>query len=308
MKPLSDSDVPAWWQRLGLPGLVDIHTHFLPERMMRRVWTHFDEAGPLIGRTWPIEYRWDQDRRLAHLRRLGVRHFTALTYAHKAGMAGDLTDVALDLSTTEPDCVPSATFFPEDGVLAQVRSALERGARVFKIHAQVGGFDLREPALDEVWALLAETGTPVVVHVGSGPVPRAGFTGPDKLEGVLRRHPQLTAVVAHLGAPEYAEFLTLAERYPRVHLDTTMAFTDFFEQGAPFPGELLPRLAAMGEKVVLGSDFPNIPYPYARQLEALERLREKEPRLDDDWLRAVCWFNGHRLIGPETAVGVQLPE
>jgi len=308
MKPLSDSDVPAWWQRLGLPGLVDIHTHFLPERMMRRVWTHFDEAGPLIGRTWPIEYRWDQDRRLAHLRRLGVRHFTALTYAHKAGMAGDLTDFALDLSTTEPDCVPSATFFPEDGVLAQVRSALERGARVFKIHAQVGGFDLREPALDEVWALLAETGTPVVVHVGSGPVPRAGFTGPDKLEGVLRRHPQLTAVVAHLGAPEYAEFLTLAERYPRVHLDTTMAFTDFFEQGAPFPGELLPRLAAMGEKVVLGSDFPNIPYPYARQLEALERLREKEPRLDDDWLRAVCWFNGHRLIGPETAVGVQLPE
>jgi predicted TIM-barrel fold metal-dependent hydrolase len=118
----------------------------------------------------------------------------------------------------------------------------------------------------------------------------------------------LTAVVAHLGAPEYAEFLTLAERYPRVHLDTTMAFTDFFEQGAPFPGELLPRLAAMGEKVVLGSDFPNIPYPYARQLEALERLREKEPCLDDDWLRAVCWFNGHRLIGPETAVGVQLPE
>ena len=308
MEPLSDSDVPAWWQRLGLPGLVDIHTHFLPERMMRRVWTHFDEAGPLIGRTWPIEYRWDQDRRLAHLRRLGVRHFTALTYAHKPGMAGDLTDFALDLSTTEPDCVPSATFFPEDGVLAQVRSALERGARVFKIHAQVGGFDLREPALDEVWALLAETGTPVVVHVGSGPVPRPGFTGPDKLEGVLRRHPQLTAVVAHLGAPEYAEFLTLAERYPRVHLDTTMAFTDFFEQGAPFPGELLPRLAAMGEKVVLGSDFPNIPYPYARQLEALERLREKEPCLDDDWLRAVCWFNGHRLIGPETAVGVQLPE
>jgi hypothetical protein len=307
MEPRSDSDVPPWWQRLGLPGLVDIHTHFLPERMMRRVWTHFDEAGPLIGRPWPIEYRWDQDRRLTHLRQLGVRRFTALTYAHRPGMARDLTDFALDLSKTEPDCVPSATFFPEDGVLAQVRSALERGARVFKIHAQVGGFDLRAPALDEVWGLLAETATPVVVHVGSGPVPRAGFTGPDKLEGVLRRHPQLTAVVAHLGAPEYAEFLTLAERYPRVHLDTTMSFTDFFEQGAPFPGELLPRLAAMGDRVVLGSDFPNIPYPYVVQLDALERLREREPRLDDDWLRAVCWFNGQRLIGPEVAAGAQPP-
>ena len=43
---LTDADVPAWWQRLGLPGLIDIHTHFLPERMLRRVWAHFDEAGP----------------------------------------------------------------------------------------------------------------------------------------------------------------------------------------------------------------------------------------------------------------------
>jgi hypothetical protein len=298
MEPLTDGDVPSWWGRLGLPGLVDIHTHFLPERMTRRVWAHFDEAGPLIGRPWPIHYRWNQERRLAHLRQLGVRRFTALTYAHRPGMAGDLTDFALHLSTTEPDCVPSATFFPEEGVLAQVRSALERGARVFKIHAQVGGFDLREPLLDDVWGLLADAEIPVVIHIGSGPVPRAGFTGPDKLEAVLRRHPLLTAVVAHLGAPEYADFLRLAERYARVHLDTTMAFTDFFEEAAPFPCDLLPRLAALAPRVLLGSDFPNIPYPYVRQLEALERLREREPALDDNWLRAVCWFNGQRLIGP----------
>jgi hypothetical protein len=297
MEQLSDSDVPGWWQRLGLPGVVDIHTHFLPDRMMRRVWAHFDEAGPLIGRPWPIEYRWDQERRLAHLRKMGVRRFTALTYAHRPGMAADLTSFALGLSATEPDCVPSATFFPEEGVLGQVLSALERGARVFKIHAQVGGFDLRAPLLDDVWGVLSDAAVPVVIHVGSGPVPREGFTGPDKLEGVLRRHPLLTAVVAHLGAPEYAEFLALAERYPRVHLDTTMAFTDFFEVAAPFPADLLPRLAAMPDRIILGSDFPNIPYPYIRQLEALEQLREREPALDDDWLRAVCWVNGQRLIG-----------
>ena len=114
---------------------------------------------------------------------------------------------------------------------------------------------------------------------------------------MLRRHPHLTAVVAHLGSPEYREFLDLAERYPRVHLDTTMAFTEFFEEVAPFPRTLLPRLAAFRDRIVLGSDFPNIPYPYAHQLEVLERLRDREPLLDDDWLRAVCWTNGLRLIG-----------
>ena len=73
MATMRDSDVPQWWAGLGLPGLIDIHTHFLPERMLQRVWAHFDESGPLIGRPWPITYRSDEAGRLAQLRRLG-RH------------------------------------------------------------------------------------------------------------------------------------------------------------------------------------------------------------------------------------------
>jgi predicted TIM-barrel fold metal-dependent hydrolase len=69
-------------------------------------------------------------------------------------------------------------------------------------------------------------------------------------------------------------------------------FTDFFEELAPYPPSLLPRMVDLGDKVLLGSDFPNIPYAYAHQLEALERLA-----LGDDWLRAVCWDNGARLFG-----------
>ena len=93
-----------------------------------------------------------------------------------------------------------------------------------------------------------------------------------------------------MGAPEYEEFLGLAEEFPRTHLDTTMAFTSFFEEDAPYPRDLLPRLAAVGDKVLLGSDFPTIPYPYAHQLESLEALG-----LGTEWLRAVCWENAARL-------------
>ena len=72
-----------------------------------------------------------------------------------------------------------------------------------------------------------------------------------------------------------------------------MAFTDFFEdsEGA-FPRGLLPRLGDLQEKVLLGSDFPNIPHPYAHQVEALERLD-----LGNDWLRGVLWENASRLVG-----------
>ena len=43
--------------------------------------------------------------------------------------------------------------------------------------------------------------------------------------------------------------------------------------------------------MLLGSDFPSIPYPYAHQLQALHRLD-----LGEDWLRAVLWHNGARLF------------
>lgn len=282
---------------LGLPGLADVHTHFLPERMQRRVWAHFDQAGPLIGRPWPIRYRGSEAERVAELGALGVRMFTALAYAHRPAMAADLNAWTLDFAARTPGCLPSATFFPEPSAAADVRAALDRGARIFKLHLQVGGFDPRDELLDEAWGLLAETGTPIVVHAGSGPVP-AGFTGPGPIGAVLARHPRLTMLTAHLGGPEYAGFLELAERYERVGLDTTMAGTDFFEEFAPYPPALLPRLRELGlaGKVLLGSDFPNIPYPYAHQLAALRRLD-----LGDDWLRAVCWHNAARLFGIEQA-------
>jgi uncharacterized protein len=49
LPPEEDEDLPAYCRALGVPGLADIHTHFLPPRMLRRVWEYFDEAGPLVG-------------------------------------------------------------------------------------------------------------------------------------------------------------------------------------------------------------------------------------------------------------------
>ncbi|GAA2637783.1 amidohydrolase family protein [Paractinoplanes durhamensis] len=288
-----DEEVPDFWRALGLPGLADVHTHFLPPRMERRVWDHFAAAGPLIGREWPIRYKSDLSERIKTLDRLGVRIFSALAYAHKPDMAADLNRWSLDFAATTPGCLASATFFPEPSAVEYTRAALDRGAQIVKLHLQVGGFDPRDPQLDEVWGLLAETGTPIVVHAGSGPVAH-GFVGPAPIGEVLQRHPGLAIIVAHMGAPEYQGFFDLATSYERVRLDTTMAFTDFFEEMAPFPAGLRPRLHDLGlaGKVLLGSDFPNIPYAYAHQLESLARLD-----LGDDWLRAVLWHNARDLFG-----------
>ncbi|WP_410813636.1 amidohydrolase family protein [Micromonospora sp. 067-2] len=292
MPPAADEQVPEFWRALGLPGLADVHVHFLPPRLLRRVWAYFDAAGPLVGTEWPIRYRWSDDDRVAHLRRLGVRAFSALAYPHRPGMAAELNRWTLEFARRTPGCLPSATFFPEPGAAGYVEAALTGGARLFKVHVQVGGFAPTDPALDRVWGMLADAAVPVVVHAGHAPVGTA-HTGPEPFAALLSRHPGLTAVVAHLGAPDYRAFLDLTETYEQVRLDTTMAFTPFFDRFVPFPLDELPRLRELGlaGKVLLGSDFPNIPYPYADQLTGLARLD-----LGDDWLRAVCWDSAAALF------------
>ena len=288
-------DEPARLRRhleaLGLSGLVDVHTHFMPDRVMAKVWAYFDRAGPLTGRAWPISYRLPQDDRLARLRALGVEAFPSLVYPHKPGMAQWLNGWCRDFAAATPDCLPSATFFPEPGAGAYVADAVASGARVFKAHVQVGGYDPNDPLLDDVWDVLAQTATPVVIHAGDGPAPGA-HTGPDGVRRLLARHPRLTLVVAHLGLPDYADFLDLAAAHERVHLDTTMAFTDFTEEVDPFPPALLPRLRDLGDRVLFGSDFPNIPYSYLHAVESVLRLD-----LGDDWARGVLAGNARRLFG-----------
>lgn len=259
---------------------------------MHKVWGVFDQAEHVYGLPWPVEYRFDDQTRLELLRSFGVKAFTSMIYAHKPGMSVWLNDWAAQFAAQTPDVLHTSTFYPEPGVGEYVRSAIERGTRVFKVHLQVGQFDPRDPLLDEVWELLTQAQIPTVIHCGSGPVP-GRFTGPGPIAEVLARHPKLPLIVAHMGTPEYAEFLALTEQYPHVRLDTTMAFTDFMEGFAPFPVELRSQLVAAGLRgdVLFGSDFPNIPYPYPEAVDALVRLD-----FGADWLRMVLWAAGADLF------------
>ncbi|MCX6406599.1 MAG: amidohydrolase family protein [Propionibacteriales bacterium] len=291
---LADADLPALAASLDLPGLFDVHVHFMHPKVLAKVWAYFDSAGPLLGRPWPITYRGSDDERVAHLRAMGVRHFSALSYAHRPGVASFMNDWTLDFAARVPEALRSATFYPEPEAATYVPALVESGVEVFKAHLQVGDFAADDPLLDPVWSTLAESGTPVVLHAGSGPAPGA-HTGPDGVASVLERFPGLRIVVAHLGMPEYEAFLDLADRFPEVRLDTTMVLVDFWGPSDDLAAALRPRLADLGDRVLFGTDYPNIPYAYAHQVEVLQRLE-----LGDDWLRRVLWHNGAALLGRET--------
>jgi predicted TIM-barrel fold metal-dependent hydrolase len=294
--PESDDDVPRFLADLGVPGIVDIHVHFLPERMLRKVWAYFDQAQAHYGTAWPIQYRTPEPERVATLKKLGVRTFAPLVYPHKPGMARWLTEWVTEFASTTPDAVPTATLYPEPDVADYLGSAVEAGARAVKVHVQVGAFDPRDPVLRPAWGLLAEVGVPVVVHCGHGPIPGA-HTGLDVFGEVLAEHPRLRAVLAHAGMPDFGAALDLVHRHEGVHIDTTMVGTAFSARFAPLPTDWPARLADVADRVVFGSDFPNIPYPYAEQVRAVAEWASADPRLGVPFLRSVLHTAPARLLG-----------
>jgi predicted TIM-barrel fold metal-dependent hydrolase len=287
-----DAEVAPWVAGLGLPGIVDIHLHFMPEPVLRKIWAYFDNAAVNYGVEWPIRYRFDEAERLRVLRELGVVRFAPLVYPHKPGMAEWLNDWVREFAERTPEAVPTATLFPEPGAEKYVATALERGARAMKAHVQIGGYDPRTSELDAVWGMVADAEVPAIVHCGHGPL-RGAFTGLDVFEEVLRRHPRLTAVLAHAGMPDFAEAFDLVRRYPNVYIDTTMVGVSF---GQPVPPEFRSGLAEFPDRVVLGTDFPNIPYEYAHQIEAVRGWAEADERLGDNFLRAVLHDTPARLL------------
>ncbi|MFC0313263.1 amidohydrolase family protein [Gordonia phosphorivorans] len=292
--PFSDAEaaaVQAFTEGLGLDGMIDVHTHFMPKPVLDKVWAYFDSAGPMVGREWPIAYRADEEERVAALRAFGVRTFSSMLYPHRPDMGEWLNGWGVDFAARHPDCLQTATFYPEPTAARYVAEAIENGAEIFKSHIQVGDYSPLDPLLDDVWGVLAQTQIPVVIHCGSGPVP-GRHTGPAPIRELLQRFPTLSLIIAHMGMPEYEDFVALAEEYDEVRLDTTMNFTDFSNERAPYPADLLPRVAALREKILFGSDFPNIPYSYLHALQSCERLG-----LGDDWMRSVLHHNAAGLFG-----------
>lgn len=101
------------WEALALPGIIDVHTHFMPKQVMDKVWRYFGSNG-----------------------RFGVRWFTSLVYPHKPKMAEWLNQRAAQFAASTPDCLSTATFYPEPGAADYVAAAIDGEAKVFKAHVQ----------------------------------------------------------------------------------------------------------------------------------------------------------------------------
>jgi len=289
--PKSDAEVGEFARSLGIPGIFDIHVHFMPEPVQEAVWRHFDS----LPRPWGIRYRSNEGERLRTLAGLGVTRHTALAYAHKPGMAAWLNDYTLDLGACHSQVVPCFTFYPEPEAEDYVKDALRRDGRLAKIHLQVGKFSPSEPQLDGVWEELARMGIPVVIHAGAVKDGSGGeeWCGMEPVRRLLRQHPDLIVILAHLGAPDYEDAVALAQEFPELLFDSAMVLVE--GERFRYPRVLLEFVRSSPHRILFGSDFPSFPHQYAAQVQGVTRHAD-----GPEWLRHVLWENATSLLNRAT--------
>jgi predicted TIM-barrel fold metal-dependent hydrolase len=264
--------------------VIDVHTHLHPPRLFAAIRRWFAERS-----SWVLEHPTEPHEVVRALREQGVERFAFCSYAHKPGIARDLNRW-LNATARElgAGAVPLGTVHVDDPDPAgDMRDALRGGCAGLKVHEDVQRFGLDDPRLAGALGAVAEHEGFVLAHVGHIPWSDDTNDGPRRVAQVLERHPRLRIVVAHFGMPDYARYLDLAEREPRLFLDTTMAFAPESPSRIAVAREDVERGA---RQIVLGTDWPNIPYPYDGDLRGLRALG-----LRDETLRAITTENARRL-------------
>jgi predicted TIM-barrel fold metal-dependent hydrolase len=269
---------------------IDAHTHLHPPRLFTAIRRWFDEHTD-----WNLRGPSEPGEIVAALRAAGVERFAFFTYAHRPGMSRELNRWIRDTGARFPDGIPLGTVHAEDedpGAIVD-EACGTWGLAGLKLHIQVQRFRPDDPRMSPVYARLVELGKVLVIHVGTGPHTNE-FTGLSAFVRVLERFPELRASICHMGAFETRAALQLLDRFPLLRLDTTMAMT---RASLPYTGidPAVVRdadLVRHADRILFGSDFPNLPYPYEE-----ERVGLWARDLPMDVYRRIFYENARAFFG-----------
>ncbi len=247
----------------GLPRVIDAHVHIFPDKIFSAVRNWFD------AHAWKIRYRDTSADLISFLLNRGVSHVVALQYAHKPGIARSLNQYMSEICQRfDGRVLGMATVFPgeKDGEKI-LEEAFDAGLCGVKLHAHVQCFDMNQPDMIPLYEVCARENKPMIMHVGQEPKSDHYLCDPyeicraEKLETVLKDFPALKICVPHLGFEEIIPYRSLIEKYDNLWLDTAMVLTDYFPRGNRVSLDTYRM-----DRIMYGSDFPNIPYAWDREL------------------------------------------
>lgn len=267
---------------------VDAHVHVFPKKIFQAIQDWFDAYA------WKIRYRLHTRDIFQFLLDKGLSHIIALQYAHKKGIADALnTYLAEQIKPFKGKVSGMATVFPGEPDAAKIlKRGFASGLSGVKLHAHVQCFDMTAPYMEEIYRSCRDWKKPLIMHVGREPKSPEYSCDPneicsaEKLEQVVSSFPALKVCVPHLGFDETQQYRKLLEKYDNLWTDTTMVLCDYF----PLTEKInLARWRA--DRIMYGSDFPNIPYEWDRELKVLSKSK-----LSEDIIERILYRNAFDFL------------
>jgi len=253
----------------SLPEVIDAHVHLFPDPVFEALWRWFETHA------WPVRYKLYAKEVVTFLLSRGVAKIVALHYAHRPGMSRVLNHFMASLCAEEPRVVGVATVLPgEEGAGDILREAFAMGLEGVKLHCHVQCFSADDEAMHDIYEACVRANKPLVIHAGREPKSPAYKCDPhkvcsaDRVARVLEEYPGLKLCVPHLGADEFDAYERLLLKHENLWLDTTMTMAEFFNCEPPYR-----LLRARPERVLYGTDFPNLPYAWDREFKRLDALK-----------------------------------
>lgn len=264
-----------------MSAIVDIHTHaFTDDLALKAVPALLNSAGGSLT----AHYDGTIAGLVREMDRTGVDVSVIQPVATKAAQVVAINDWAA--AQTSERIIPFGAMHPDlPDPAAEVARMRRLGLRGFKMHPEHQSFSPDEPRLDAVYAAAAEHGMIVLFHAGADVIHPTVHGTPESFAAVIDRHPDLTAILAHLGG--FREWTGVAE-----HLAGRDVWLDTAYTPSHLPDEEFVALvrAHGADRVLFGSDGP-----WTDAAAEIAHLRTLP--LSPDELGGILGGNAVRLLG-----------
>ena len=244
---------------------IDVHTHFFPPDMFNSIWDWFEKV------KWEIKYQLPTEELVNLLKNHNVKAFTTHNYAHKRGIAEKMNEWTHNFVNNHSNAIPFGTVWPEDENREEYTKKIFETYKFqgIKIQPLVQEFYPNDPRMTKVYKIIEDYDGFITWHAGTAPY-RNEYVGLKNFQKFLDNFSDMKMIIAHMGAYEYDKFIKLLDKHNNMYLDTAMIFIRnniFPERKVKQPKPEI--LQSYQDRILFGSDFPNIPYPYEQSILGL---------------------------------------
>lgn len=253
---------------------IDAHVHLFPPNLFKAIWTFFERIENGIIKGWPIHYKRSTEELIKVLKGKNIEYYTTYNYAHKKGVAEYINNWIHQFHNKNKDAIPFGCVWPDDKNKRDYVSKMFNEYHFYGIKLQllVQNFYPNDVRMGEIYDIIQDQGKWICFHVGTAPY-RNQYVGYKNFLKFLVNYPDIHVIVAHMGAFEYIKFLKLLDTYENLYLDTAMIYIP----DNIFPERKIKRpkaeeLISYQDRIIYGSDFPNIPYNYELSTKGLLKM------------------------------------